>query len=63
MWRGTILPHDGTLAIVAARLGLEHRLPLADSIVYATARAHDATLWTMDADFEGLEGVRYFPRG
>ena len=60
---GRVVELSSHLAIRAARFGLEHRLPLADSIVYATARVHDATLWTMDADFEGLEGVRYFPRG
>jgi predicted nucleic acid-binding protein len=48
------------LAILSARVGIEHRLPLADSIVYATALAHDAVVWTMDKDFEGLDGVRYF---
>ncbi len=37
-------------------------LPLADSLIYATARHHDAELWTQDAHFEGLAGVRYFPK-
>ena len=43
----------------AARLGAEHRLPLADSVVYATGRVLNALVWTQDSDFEGLEGVRY----
>lgn len=38
---------------------MEHKLPLADSVVFATALLHDATLWTQDADFEGLPNVRY----
>ena len=50
------------LAMRAAILGLKHRLPLADSIVYATGQAHDALVWTQDADFDGLEGVRYVPK-
>jgi predicted nucleic acid-binding protein len=37
-------------------------LPLANSLIYATARHHDAELWTQDAHFEGLVGVRYFPK-
>jgi predicted nucleic acid-binding protein len=46
------------LAMDAALNGL----PLADSLIYATARHHDAELWTQDAHFEGLVGVRYFPK-
>ncbi len=37
-------------------------LPLADSLIYATARRHEAELWTQDAHFAGLAGVRYFPK-
>ena len=62
MMEGRVVDLDSALALTSARLGLEHRLHLADSVIYATARAFDATLWTQDADFEGLEGVRYFPR-
>lgn len=47
------------LALRAAVLGLRHKLPLADSIIYATAQASGALVWTQDADFKGLEGVRY----
>jgi predicted nucleic acid-binding protein len=32
---------------------------MADSVILATARAYEATLWTQDGDFEGLEGVQY----
>ena len=49
----------GFLAVEAARLSLETRLPMADSIVLATARASGATLWTEDADFEGLPSVQF----
>jgi predicted nuclease of predicted toxin-antitoxin system len=35
------------------------KLPMADSMILASARAFDAVLWTQDADFKGLEGVRY----
>ena len=57
--QGQLMELTATLALSAARLGLQHRLPLADSIIYATALASDATLWTQDADCEGLPRVRY----
>ncbi len=62
MQQGRIVDLDVPLALSAARLGLEARLPMADSVVLATARMHGATLWTQDADFEGLPGVRYRSR-
>ena len=61
MQQGRVVDLDATLALRAASLGLEHKLPLADSIVYATARELGATVWTQDADFEGLRGVEYVP--
>ena len=60
MKRGRVVNLDETLAIEAARIGLRHKLPLADSIIYATARRFDALLWTRDADFKDLPGVRFF---
>jgi len=51
------------IALSAAKVGHELRLPLADSVILATARLFDATLWTQDADFEGLEGVRFIAAG
>jgi predicted nucleic acid-binding protein len=53
---------DTRLAIQAAQLGIHHRLPLADSVVYATALAAGADLLTCDAHFEGLEHVIYVPK-
>ena len=53
---------DRTLAIDAARISLELKLSMADSIILATARAYDATLWTQDAHFEGIDGVRYIEK-
>jgi predicted nucleic acid-binding protein len=45
--------------LAAARLSTQERLPLADSVMLATARAFSATLWTQDSDFEGQDGVRF----
>jgi predicted nucleic acid-binding protein len=44
------------------RVGLLHKLPLADSIIFATAQKYGAVLWTQDNDFEGLENVRYIAK-
>lgn len=60
MHQGRMISLDAPVALAAARIGAEEGLPLADSIILATARAHRATLWTQDGDFEGRPGVRYF---
>ena len=59
MQQGAVVDLDARLALNAARISLESKLPMADSIVLATARSYGATLWTQDADFEGLTGVQY----
>ncbi|MDW8212422.1 MAG: type II toxin-antitoxin system VapC family toxin [Roseiflexaceae bacterium] len=59
MKEGKVVDLDDSLALLAAELSYTLRLPMADSIILATARAYDAVLWTQDAHFEGLDGVRY----
>jgi predicted nucleic acid-binding protein len=59
---GRVIDLTSDLAILAAELGHRHGLPLADSVILATARRLEATLWTQDADFEGLDDVEYHPR-
>ena len=59
MQQGRVVELSAGLSLGAAHLSVEHRLPMADSIMLATARVHDATLWTQDADFDGLSGVRF----
>ena len=54
-------PLDEQLALEAADFSLQHGLPMADAIIYATARAHDATLVTSDVHFADLPGVDYLP--
>ena len=58
MQHGKIVSIDLPLALEAAVNGL----PLADSLIYATARHHGAELWTQDGHFAGLPGVRYFAK-
>lgn len=62
MQQGTVVGLEATIALNAARLSVELRLPLADSVILATARQYGAELWTQDSDFEGIEGVRYRKR-
>lgn len=62
MRQGTVVALDADLALAAAHLGISNKLPLADSVMLATARRYGATLWTQDADVEGIEGVRYVSR-
>jgi toxin FitB len=61
MQQGSVVELDARLALNAARLSLDHRLPMADSVMLATAMAFDAVLWTQDEHFRGLPGVRYRP--
>ena len=63
MRQGKVVDLDADLALSAAKLGREHGLPLADSVILATARKFCATVWTQDSDFENLEGVRYIAKG
>lgn len=62
MQQGQPVDLSASLAVAAARLSRTEALPMADSIILATARAHGATLWTQDADFEKLPGVRFAAR-
>jgi toxin FitB len=62
MRQGAVAELTEVLAVSAARLSVKHGLPMADSIMLATAQAADAMLWTQDADFKGLPGVRYVAR-
>jgi predicted nucleic acid-binding protein len=59
MQQGRVVELSGELALAAAHLSVQLGLPLADSVMLATARACEAVLWTQDADFEGLPGVKY----
>jgi len=60
MNQGLTVPLDASLALDAAVFGLEFKLPLADSIIFATAKKFGARVWTQDSDFRNLPGVEYF---
>jgi predicted nucleic acid-binding protein len=62
MMQGKVIDLDSTLALSAAKASAELQIPMADSIMLATSRMHEATLWTQDVDFEGVEGVKYISK-
>lgn len=62
MQQGTVVELSASLALVAAKTSLELGLPMADSIILATARLHSALLWTQDEHFCAVEGVRFCPK-
>ena len=59
MQQGRVSDLDEAIALSAARISAEAKLPMADSVILATARAFSATLWTQDVDFAGMKGVQY----
>lgn len=58
MHTGKVVPINASLVLAAAR----YQLPMADSLIYATAQRIGATVWTQDEDFKGLPGVQYFAK-
>lgn len=62
MLQGTVVDLDESMAVSAAKVSVAYRLPMADSIMLATALTHGATLWTQDADFASISGVKYKPK-
>jgi predicted nucleic acid-binding protein len=62
MGQGRVIVLDSDLAVDAAQYGVEYKLPLADSIIYATAQKFSALIWTQDIDFKSLEGIKYYSK-
>ena len=60
--KGTVIDFTAPLAMSAAKLSAEFKLPMADSIILATAREYQATLWTQDEHFKDIEGARYIEK-
>jgi len=63
MEEGQVVDMDASLAVEAAKISVEKKLPMADALILATARRYDAVVWTQDRHFEGLPQVRFFPKG
>jgi predicted nucleic acid-binding protein len=53
---------DLNISLLGAKLSQEHKLPMADSIILATAKLHHATLWTQDSDFKDIPQVQFIEK-
>jgi predicted nucleic acid-binding protein len=60
--KGRIVPLTSALSVAAAKVSLKHQLPMADSIIYATAQEFQGTVWTQNIEFEGLPMVHYLAK-
>jgi predicted nucleic acid-binding protein len=60
--KGKIVTLTPSLSTAAAKISLQYKLPMADSIIYTTAKHFDATVWTQDIDLKGLPNVKYIPK-
>jgi len=63
MQQANVIEVSSSIAIQAAKFSYEHKIPMADSIIYITAKVYDAIVWTQDSDFKDLDGVKYFKKG
>lgn len=62
MQQAKVIDVTSSIAIQAAKFSHEFKLPMADSIIYTTARMYDSTVWTQDIDFKNLDGVKYYKK-
>ncbi|MGH9339820.1 MAG: type II toxin-antitoxin system VapC family toxin [Acidobacteriota bacterium] len=62
MQQGKVVEVDASISLSAAKLSVELNLPMADALIYATARAFDAVLWTQDSHFKSFDGVRFWAK-
>jgi predicted nucleic acid-binding protein len=62
MLRGQVVELDTPLALRSAKVSIDLGLPMADSVMLATAMAFEATLWTQDEHFKTIEGVRFIEK-
>ena len=62
MQKGKVIDLTASVAMKASKLSLHHNLPMADSIILATARVYKCTIWTQDSDFKNIDGVNYFSK-
>ena len=59
MQQGRVIDLDSGIAVTAAKIGHEIKLPMADAVIVATARIHHAVIWTQDSDLKDVEGVKF----
>ena len=62
MKQGNVIDLTEDLSLSAAKISINYKLPMADSIIYATNLKHNSTLWTQDQHFSGLNSVNYYEK-
>ena len=62
MQQGRVVDLDADIALRAAKNSIEYKLPMADAIILATARAYEAVIWTQDSDFKDIQNVKFFAK-
>ncbi len=62
MQKGKVIDLNTKIAMNASKLSLQYNLPMADSIILATAQAYKCVIWTQDTDFQNIENVKYFSK-
>ena len=62
MQKGTVVDLTASVAMNVAKLSMQHNLPMADSIILATAISYNCVIWTQDSDFKNIQGVKFFPK-
>ena len=62
MKNSMVINLDSEIALLASDISKQRKLPMADSIIYATAELYDAEIYTQDKHFENLDRVRYFSK-
>jgi toxin FitB len=62
MQQGSVVDLTSNISILAAKISIDYRLPMADSIILATARVYNAIIWTQDSDFKEIDGVEYIAK-
>ena len=62
MQQATVVEVNTSIAIRAAKNSAKRKIPMADSLIYSTARMFNAMVWTQDIDFKYLEGVKFIKR-
>lgn len=62
MQKGKVIDITISISLSAAKISIQYKLPMADSIIFATAKKHRCIIWTQDAHFEDLPNVKFFPK-
>lgn len=60
--KAQVVDLSSSISTASAKISLKYKLPMADSIIYATAKSFNATVWTQDVDFKNLPNVKYIPK-